>query len=388
MADTLTGRGLKVGIFTDVYKPVINGVVNAIENLSRSLWRAGHSVYIFAPAYSGYKDDLDSIYRFKSINLLPGVNYPLSIPYSRRIFSLINSLELDIIHCHHPFLLGRVGQYFAKKLGIPVVATLHTQYENYNHYVPLNKEFVKKVTLWALRDFSNRCDMLITPAESRKNQLRSYGISTDIKVIPNAIEPDKYSGLKGDIIREKYSVLPGEKLLLFVGRIAKEKNIDFLFDCFESISGEDPSVKLMMVGDGPEFERLKKKAGRESFFEKIIFTGEIDNNKISDYYGAADIFVSASTTEVHPVVLLEAMASGLPVVAVKSAGYEDTIRDGIDGILCKEDRNDFTGSVISLLRDVEKRRNLGQAALGRVEEFSSEHIIKRMVEVYFSLLKN
>ena len=138
-------RGLKIGIFTDVYKPVVNGVVNAIDNLSQSLTELEHSVYIFAPEYSGYKDKTGNIFRFRSVNLFPGVNYPLGIPYSRRIFKIISSLELDIIHCHHPFLMGRVGMHFAKKFDIPLVATLHTQYENYNHYVPLSRSLTKKV---------------------------------------------------------------------------------------------------------------------------------------------------------------------------------------------------------------------------------------------------
>ncbi|MEQ8191650.1 MAG: glycosyltransferase, partial [Candidatus Eremiobacterota bacterium] len=214
-------RCLNIGIFTDVYKPVVNGVVTSIENLFNSLVKLNHKIYIFAPEYPGYTDENKNIYRFKSINLWSKVNYPLGLPYSRRIFKIINSLDLDLIHCHHPFLMGRLGQYIARKLNIPLVATLHTQYEEYLHYVPFNRYIVRSMTLWALRNFSNRCDTLIIPAESRKRQLEKYGISSRIKVIPNCIEPDIFNRSNGKKIKDTYSVSKEEKILIFVGRLAR-----------------------------------------------------------------------------------------------------------------------------------------------------------------------
>jgi 1,2-diacylglycerol 3-alpha-glucosyltransferase len=380
-------RFLNIGIFTDVYKPVVNGVVTSIENLYKTLLVLNHKIYIFAPEYSGYRDDDENIYRFKSVSLSSRVNYPLGIPYSRKIFKTINSLNLDIIHCHHPFLIGRVGQYFARKLKIPLVATLHTQYEEYVHYVPFNKYLVQKIALLALKDFSNKCDLLIIPAESRKKQLRNYGISSSIKVIPNSIELKKFSNLNGKKVRDKYCISPEENLLLFVGRIAREKNIDFLLDCFKEVCKEYSNVKLLLVGDGPESYRLGHMVKQSDFAQRIIFTGEIPYKDIGDYYGAADLFVSTSMTEVHPVVLLEAMASGLPVVAVKSVGYSDTIRHEIDGLLCDENVKEFSKSVLFLLNDISARKLMGQRAEERVKDFSLDIITEEIIEAYLSLLK-
>lgn len=381
-------RCLKIGIFTDVYKPVVNGVVTSIENLFNSLLELNHNIYIFAPEYPGYTDEDNNIYRFKSINLWSKVNYPLGLPYSRRIFKIINSLDLDLIHCHHPFLMGRAGQYIARKLNIPLVATLHTQYEEYVHYVPFNKYIVRSMTLWALKNFSNKCDALIIPAESRKKQLQKYGISSRIKVIPNCIEPKIFDKLNGKKIKDRYSISPEEKVLIFVGRLAREKNIEFLITCFKEMYKEYRSIKLMLVGDGPESDRIKNLINKENLSGNVIFTGEINHKDIKDYYGAADIFVSTSKTEVHPVVLLEAMASALPVVAVRAAGYEDTVRHGVDGLLCEEHVKEFSDAVLSLLNNRLKRETISRNAKERAGDFSVKNITEQIINIYLSLLKN
>ncbi|HPZ08932.1 MAG TPA: glycosyltransferase family 4 protein [Candidatus Eremiobacteraeota bacterium] len=376
---------MNIGIFTDAYTPVVNGVVNAIENLHMNLLSLNHKIYIFAPGYPGYKDDCSNIYRFKSIILSKKVNYPVSIPYSRSIFNTINNLSLDIIHCHHPFLLGRLGLYFARRLKIPLVGTFHTQYESYIHYIPFNRYFIKKLTLWALKDFASNCDVLIIPAESRKEQLEHSGISGNIRVIPNGIKLEQFNKLNGKRVREIYSISPEDKLLIFVGRLAKEKNLDFLLECFEYILEQFPSVKLMLVGDGPESKRLITKTSK--FTEKVILTGQIKHEDIGDYYGAADVFVSASTTEVHPIVLLEAMTCGLPVVAISSIGYKDTIISGIDGLLCRENVKDFSEAVLLLLKDKFKRYSIIQNARKKVERYSINTTTRQIIDVYSSLLK-
>lgn len=381
-------KTLKVAIFTDAYKPVTNGVVNAIEGLYDTLSSFDHKIYIFAPEYSGYKDKSDNVYRFKSLNFNSEVDFPVGIPYSRRIFKIIHTLGLDIIHCHHPFLIGRLGAYMGNKLNIPVVATLHTQYENYIHYIPLNKIFIKHLTLWALRDFSSKCDALIAPAESRKRQLLKYGIKPDIKVIPNGIDVEKFSKLDGKQVRDYYSIASCDKVLIFVGRVAKEKNLDFLLDCFKVLSCEISNVKLMIVGDGPEKSRIMEKAEAEGISEKIIFTGKIPNEYIGNYYASADIFVSTSITEVHPIVLLEAMASGIPTVAIDSIGYKDTIENGIHGFLCSYNIEDFKEKISILLSNDEMRKIMGKASRCKAHNFSVRTVTGEIIDLYLSLLKN
>lgn len=381
-------RCLNIGIFTDVYKPVVNGVVTSIENLFNYMEKLNHKIYIFAPEYPGYKDERNNIYRFKSVNLWSKVNYPLGLPYSRRIFKIINSLDLDIIHCHHPFLMGRAGQHIAGKLHIPLVATLHTQYEEYIHYVPFNRYIIRTMTLWALKHFSNKCDTLIIPAESRKRQLEKYGIYSRIKVIPNCIEPARFNRLNGKKIKDRYSISQEKKILIFVGRLAREKNIEFLITCFKEIHKEYKNIKLMLVGDGPERKKIENFINRENLSEHVILTGEINNKDIKDYYGAADIFVSTSKTEVHPVVLLEAMACALPVVAVRGPGYEDTLRHGVDGLLCEEHVGKFSASVLSLLNDRLKRETISKQAKERSMDFSVKNITGQIENIYLSLVKN
>ncbi|MEQ8189605.1 MAG: glycosyltransferase, partial [Candidatus Eremiobacterota bacterium] len=207
-------------------------------------------------------------------------------------------------------------------------------------------------------------------------------------VIPNCIEPAIFNRLNGKKIKDRYSISQEKKILIFVGRLAREKNIELLIACFKEIHKKYNGIKLMLVGDGPERDRIKNIINKENLSGNVILTGEINNKDIKDYYGAADIFVSTSKTEVHPVVLLEAMASALPVVAVRASGYEDTVRHGIDGLLCDENVNEFSEAVLSLLNNSPKREAISRYARERARDFSVKNITREIVNIYLSLLKN
>ncbi len=381
---------MKIGIFTDAYKPIVSGVVNSIESFRAGLTTLGHKVYIFAPDFPGYEDRPDGIFRFSSINIHPEIYFPVAIPFSPRLFSIIAKLDLDIIHTQHPFVIGEVGAFFARKLKIPLIYTLHTQYEQYSHYVPLNQRFVRALTRRVVKYYTSNCDCVITPASRIKELLvADYGInSSRIEVIPNAIDLSLYQNIDPELVKSRYSLNGGRKGLVFVGRLAREKNLSFLLYSFQNILRRRGDVYLMIVGGGPEEINLRNLAKELKIEKSTIFTGSLPYQQIPYYYAAADIFVTASTTEVHPLTLIEAMAAGLPIVAVNAFGTCDMVTPGEDGLLTANSSGNFEEGILTLLDNKGLRDEMSIKAKEKAQKYSIPYISKQLEKLYLSLLEN
>lgn len=378
---------MKIGIFTNAYKPIISGVVNSIELIKKGLRKLGHKVFIFAPRFSGYRDKEAGVFRFMSVNLTNKIKFPLAIPYDARIFNIIDRLDLDLIHCHHPFILGEVGAWFAKKSGVPLVFTFHTQYEQYTHYIPFPQKLVKKMTRTSVLSYTDKCDLIICPSPNILSLLDDYGVTAPFEMINNAIDLRLFQKPKPAAVRARYGISESDKLLIYVGRMGIEKNIGFMLKAFRNASKEAPNAKLMIVGEGPELSALQEIAGRLEIGDKVIFTGRVEYKEIPNYYAAAYAFIMTSTTEVKPLALLEAMASGLPIVAVAACGSSDTVHEGRDGILTEHDLDKFSGALVKILRDQDLRDRLSIGAKKTSEEYSMDATSKRLENLYVKLIE-
>ncbi len=376
---------MNIGIFTNAYHPIISGVVNAIALFRRGLAGLGHRVFVFAPAFPGFRDEEEDIYRFRSVNLTSKVKFPLALPYSHRIFRIIPELKLDVIHTHHPFILGEVGAHFARKFKIPLVYTFHTQFEQYAHYIPFNQDLVKMLARLSVINYTQKCDCIITPAPSIRDLLLSYGVTQRLELLPNAIDLDSFGKGDGSAVRREYSIPPDAVVLLYVGRMGLEKNLGFLLQSFHKILETGKKVRLLVVGEGPEEEAVREQARRMGLEDNAIFTGRIEYSGIPAFYDAADFFVMSSVTEVKPLALLEAMASGLPVVAVAASGSSDTISQGVDGILTELSLENFTAACLELVNDVDKRRKMSGNARKTSARYSIGETSRRLAGVYEEL---
>ncbi len=354
---------MNIGIFTNAYKPIISGVVNSIDLFSQGLRKLGAKVHIFAPQFPGYKDIEQDVFRFHSINLSTKVKYPLAIPISHRIWKILPELKLDVIHTHHPFILGDMGAYIAKKNHLPLIFTFHTQYEQYSHYIPLNQKLVKTLTRLSVINFVQKCDLILTPAQSIQELLNDYGITKPVIHFPNAINTADFAKLNKQEARKLCSLSGNEIILIYTGRIGLEKNLAFMVQAFKKIHDIVKNARLLLVGDGPEEGALRHLVNTLNLKDKVIFTGRVDYHDIAKYYTAADIFVMTSVTEVKPLSILEAMAAGLPVVAVSAPGSKDTITNGLNGILTKQNIEDYSGELLKLVQNEDLRRQMGTAAL-------------------------
>jgi glycosyltransferase involved in cell wall biosynthesis len=361
---------------------MVNGVVGAVSLLRKGLIEQGHDVYIFAPAFDKYEDDERGIYRYHSVDLTREVKYPVAIPFSPRINHIVDQLHLDIVHCHHPFVLGPLAYKLARRKKIPSIYTFHTQYEQYSHYIPLPSKLVNWLSRNQIVRFCQKVTRITTPAESARQLLVGYGITHPVQVIPNptVIRPDLEDGAA---IREKYH-LGSAKVLINIGRIAPEKNLGLLLRSFKHMLGQAPNdeLKLMIVGEGPALADLKREAGELEISEQVFFTGLVDPTEVPTYLAASDLFVMTSTSEVKPLSQLEALAAGVPIVAVAAPGANDTIIHGENGLLVTEDAINISQSVLKLLHDEAVLEKYQKAAVKTAERYAYPRIAQEYLAVY------
>ena len=383
---------MNIAIFTNNYLPNPYGVSGSIESFRKELEKMEHTVYIFAPAFKGYADENPNVFRYPSIDLkFKDVRFPIVIPYSYRIDRILNELEIDIIHSQHPNLLGWAAKKWAKKKNVPLVFTWHTLYDRYAHYAPLIPS--KLAAWWTIRNsvnYANKADQVIVPTPSVGGIIRKWGVeNSNMSSMPTGVDEGLYQNPDGKVIREKYAVGDGEKLLLTVSRLTVEKNVSFLISSLIPLIKNSHDLKFLIVGDGDQKNSFENIVSSEGLNDKIFFSGIVDSSEMKNYYAAADIFVFASKSETQGMILSEAMFMGLPIVAVNATGSKDIVRNESTGILVEDNEKDFSAAVMGLAQDENKRKEFSENAkrIAR-EEYTSDICARALVEVYEATIAN
>ena len=348
---------MRIGLFTNNYLPFCGGVTISVETLRRGLEARGHEVWVFAPQFPAVADGGPRVVRFPSI---PAATYPefaLAVPWAPRITRLVSRLDLDVFHAHHPFLLGPAARRLAHRLGRPLVFTYHTRYEKYAHYVPLTRSLVETAALRLSTRFAARADAVVAPSLLVREQLSARGVTTPIAVVPTGVDlarfrPDDRAGA-----RQALGLPAAAPLLLYVGRLDREKSVDRLLLAFERLGGTLGRAHLWLVGQGKESASLRRLAGGLSAGDRVHFAGVRPHEGLAAWYQAADLFLFASETETQGLVLAEAAACGVPAVAVSAPGCDEVVRDGETGVLAKADPASLGEAVVGLLVDADRRRS-------------------------------
>jgi glycosyltransferase involved in cell wall biosynthesis len=384
---------LKIAMFTNNYLPFIGGVPISIDRLQRGLQKKRHHVLVVAPVYPDQdaNENPDEIARVPVfIHLGQKNEFPVANIFSLRTIRKIMALRPDVIHLHHPFWMGSLGLFLARRLNIPSVYTYHTRLEYYAHFVPLpGVLFRNLISHSMIRRFANRCDAVVVPTESAEEYLRVLGVKSQIFVQPTGIEFDRFSRIKKDEIlalRRRLGIGEG-KILLTVSRLSREKNMDFLLEAASRVMQQSPTpVHLVIIGDGAEKTRLQDKARKLGIGAGVWFAGHVSPQDIPLYCGLGDVFVFTSRSETQGMVILEAMAAGLPVVAIRSSGIDDVIRNGFNGYKTRSKQDLWCERVEELLRDEEQRRKLGRNAQKFAQNFSVQRFGEEMTRVYAHVL--
>ena len=372
---------MRIGMLADIYTPHVSGVTNHIRLNSRFLKQAGHEVFIFTFGDPEQGDVEENVVRSPGVPVADtGVYFAFS--YTRTARRLIRTM--DIVHAHHPFLSGRLALRYCRPYNLPVVYTNHTRYDLYAQaYLPVLPDQIGTTFLQAyLPSFCREVDLVIAPSPGLKTVLQQIGVEAPIQVIPNGVDLEPYRRRLDPFPRSRFGVSQEDVLLIFVGRLGPEKNLTFLLRSFAGAHSAYPNTSLLLVGVGPEMDNLKDLAERIGLSDRIRFAGLVDYELIPRYLAAADAFVTASVTEVHPLSVIEAMASGLPVLGIESPGVSDSIVDGQNGLLSRDDLASFTAKLSLLLADAPGRRRMALNARRSAEAYDIQQTSTMVAREY------
>ncbi len=382
---------MRIGIFTDAYEPQISGVTVSNKILKTELEKLGHEILIFTLEHPLQIED-PTVIRFK------GRPFPMKSLREYRYTKVTNKLvreiakyDLDIIHCHTEFTMGRLGRRAAKKYDIPVIHTYHTMYEDYCHHV--SKMFSKPLKFLSKvysKKFADSADKVIFPTIKVKRTFDKYGYNKPSAIVPTGIYLDKFRKInfnKTDIekLGEKYGIKKDDFVWLFIGRLSREKNVTNLIQEFSKLSLSSNN-KLLIVGDGPDKEHFSKLAEKLNIKDSVIFTGMVSPNVVPMYYQLGDLFVNFSDTETQGLTYIEALASGLPVLAKYDSNLEGVIINDFNGITFNSNA-EFKEAYYNLTSNKVKFNEITNNASKAIEKFSAQNFAKNIEMVYYEVKK-
>lgn len=372
---------LRIAVFSDSALPILNGVSVSIDTLVQALRRAGHSVHVYTAGAPLYRDPDPNTFRFWAVETPWSRGYPLAVPPFYRMLYEFRKHTYDIIHTHTPFTIGFVGLRWAESHDIPIVATYHTLYDRYAHYVPyFPRRYVRfKIAKHTHFYYSSVLEVIV-PSDAARRWLQRHAVKTPITVIPTGTPEPRI--LDRAEVRVQLGLAPGERMMLYVGRVAKEKNLGPLFEMAAKVMAERPETRLWLVGDGPFRGEAMAMVRALGIGDKVRFVGAVPRYEVDHYYCAADVFVFSSLTETQGLVLQEAMTYGLPAVAYVGGGASETIQDGINGFGVRNDVSDFAERVLQVLGDDALHARLSRGAKESVRERSSSAMARSVVDVY------
>ena len=385
---------MKIGLFTDSYPPYINGVSTSVYNLREALKKLGHTVYIVTVNDSIIKHEYDEKEKILRIPGIPiGIyDYRLSEIYPISTVKMIKNWNLDVIHSHTEFGIGIFARILSKKFKIPLVHTYHTLYEDYTHYIThnhfdkLSKKIVKDLTkVYCVKTAK---ETIVPTDKIYKLFKEKYMITKNISVIPSGIDIERFfeenvEKDKVDKIKRKYGITKEDFTIIFVGRLAPEKNIEFLLKAQQKLVEEKVNnIKLLIVGDGPDKENYINISRKLNIFDKVIFTGKIEQEEIQYYYQCADVFVTASNSETQGLTVIEAMAAGVVPICINDMAFIDMLPKKS----LFSNQNEYINRLITFSKDEKIRKEYKVEIRKKAEEYSSSTYAQRVLNVYNGVL--
>jgi 1,2-diacylglycerol 3-alpha-glucosyltransferase len=379
---------MRIGLFTNNYRPLVNGLAISVQTFAQAFRRAGHDVVVVAPRYPGVPIREEGLIRVPAVRAPTHHAYTLPIASWPRIASTVAALHLDVFHAQHPLLLGRAAAGWARRAKRPLIFTYHTHYDRYAHYLPGPSRLVAWLALRQATAFANRANLVVAPGPAVVRLLRAQGVQTRIAIVPTGVPLAAISQESRRMVCRQALGLDGSPLCLAVGRLAKEKNQAFLLSAFVRILQDLPKAHLVFVGDGDDRSRLERLTHHLDARGHIRFVGAVPHETVGEYYRAADLFLFSSTSETQGLVVLEAMAAGLPVVAVASDAAADLIGEGRGGVLTSEEPEQFARSAVQLWGRPERRWAMGEAGRRIAAQYAPDACAAKLLGLYEEVVQS
>ncbi len=378
---------LKIAVFSDSALPILNGVSVSIDQMIRQFRHFGHSVHLFTSGYPGHSETDPNTHRFFAAHTPFARDYPLSLPPFYPWLREFRRHDFDIVHTHTPFTVGFVGLRWAESHEIPIVSTYHTHYDKYEHYIPVfPKAYVRYKIAKHLNYYYNSVDHVVTPSEASRKWLQRHAVRKPVSVIPTGIPLAK--NLDRSEIRTRLGVSPDQKVILYAGRVAREKNLDVFFATAQVVMSKNPHAVLWIVGDGPAKERYRRMANELRIGDRTTFFGFVPRADVDQFYAAADLFLFASQTETQGLVVSEAMSYGLPAVVVNSGGAAEAVSDSVNGYRVSNSPAELSGAVLRILENEQLRLEFGVGARSAALELSIPYMAQSIIDVYRGVISN
>ena len=371
-------------MMTNTYRPFIGGVPRSIDTFARQYRKMGHQVKVVAPEFDGQTEEAD-VMRVPALRNFNGTEFSVQLPIPFVLSEFADSFQPDVIHSHHPFLLGTTALRLAVRHEVPLLYTFHTFYEHYLHYLPGGEtEPMRRFVATLVAGYANLCDHVIAPSRFVAEELRRRGVIKPIDVIPTGVDVESIGHGDGSAFRKKWGIPEEAYVVGFVSRLAPEKNLAFLSDAVLELLGARENAWFLIAGKGPLEEGLKARFEHSGLAGRIRMFGNLEGGELHDLYNALDVFAFASHTETQGMVVAEAMAAGVPVVAVHASGVSDIVRDGYNGRLLREENSGEFSRALSWCGALEPgaRLELKSHARKTARVFSDEACARRAIALY------
>ena len=388
---------MRIGLFTDTYPPFINGVSTSVAMLKRALEQQGHTVYVVTVSNNALKHEYDEKERILKVAGIPiGIyDYRLSSIYPVTLINKMKKWNLDVIHSHTEFGVGILARLFAKQFNIPLVHTYHTLYEDYTHYITHGyfEKSSKKIVEYLTKFYCDKtANELIVPTNKIYSLFKEkYNFTKNIHIIPTGIEVDRFfeenvNKKEVEALKKKLGLKKNEFTILFVGRLAEEKNVEFLIEAQKKLVEYDDHIKLLIVGDGPDKQKYEQLAENLGLKDNIIFNGKAAWEEIPIYYHASSVFATASTTETQGLTVIEAMAAGVPPLCIDDDSFRGTVTDELNGRVFNN-QEEYINQVIEFYENKKIIDAYSKQARVQAEHCSSRSYASSVLEVYQRALK-
>lgn len=391
---------MRIGLFTDSYPPYINGVSTSVETLKKALEKEGHTVYVVTVGQDATTYDYDKENRILRVPGIPlGIyDYRAASIYPIKVVNKIKSWKLDMIHSHTELCMGIFARLLAKQYGIPLVHTYHTMYKDYTYYVSRNHKYFDLVSKKAVEYLSkfycdNTANAFIVPTIKTYRMFREeYHYDKDIYIVPTGIDASRFYDENVDQnevekLKKELGYKKSDFVVIFVGRMAQEKNVEFLLRTMKILKTKNKNIKLLLVGDGPDKDKYVKLSEELKVDDVAKFVGRVEWTKMPLYYHVANAAITASLTETQGLTVIEAFASSLPAVCIEDEAFHTMVADDLNGRFFK-DEDDCARVLIELSKNKKQAAYLGKQAVMTARKFSTEEFAKNVIEVYKAAIVN